>query len=139
MTKRTFVLFFCLVQTLAFPLFAKHQASLCKIDFGTAGFSPYSIGTNEETAEMVIWDDTIEENQTIIREDKAEWRENLSKMLRHRHASYRFACLESVVTSEFYFIYNPKLVLQNSLTTVFASTSLALPGYYSFLHRLCPF
>ena len=139
MTKRTFVLFFCLVQILAFPLLAKQHAALCKIDFGTAGFSPYTIGTVDETEEVVILDDTIETHQTIIREDVAEWRENLSKMLRHRHSSFRFASLESAVFYTFYCFYNPKAVRDTSLTAIFAYTSHILPGYYSFLHRLCPF
>jgi hypothetical protein len=138
MTKRTFVLFFCLVQSLAFPLFAKHQASLCKLDYGT-GFSPFSIETSVESADVVIVDDTIDPNRTIIQADGCKWRENLSKLLRHRHSSYRFVSFDTVVFHNYYFLRKTKFLREKLLTVNFNERNLTLPGYYGFLHRLCPF
>lgn len=139
MTKRTFVLFFSLVHFLALSLSAKQPAALCKLDYGTE-FSPYSVETRVESADVVIVDDTIDPNRTIVKADGCKWRENLSKLLRHRHSSYRFASFETVVFSNYYFLRKPKFIRESLLAVNFTEReNIVLPGYYGFLHRLCPF
>ncbi|MCE7069528.1 MULTISPECIES: hypothetical protein [Dyadobacter] len=138
MTKRTFVLFFCLVHFLALSLSAKQPGQLCKLDYGT-GFSPFSIETSVESKDVVIVDDTIDPNRTIVKADGCKWRENLSKLLRHRHSTYRFVSFETVVFSNYYFLRTPKLIREKLLTVNVSQQNIALPGYYGFLHRLCPF
>ena len=95
MTKRTFVLFFWLAQFAVSLLLGQQRAVACKIDVGTEAFSPFEIEEKPGTGDIVLIDDTICKNQTIVRADETEWKESLSDLLRHRHSTYRFLTLVS--------------------------------------------
>jgi hypothetical protein len=139
MTKRTFVLFLCLAQFLASMLFSQQAAVACKIDIGSSTFSPFVVETSETSGDIVLIDDTIPKNQTIVRANECEWKENLSELLRHRHSTYRFLTLVSEVTPHYEIIRVPK-VIRESVQLLFTNRGeTTLPDYYSFLHRLCPF
>ena len=139
MTKRTFVLFFCLAQMLASTLFLQQSAFACKLDIGTESFSPYSVESSENSDEIVLNDDSICEDETIVRADDFEWKENLSDLLRHRHSTYRFLTIISQTSSEYYITQIPKSIRESVSLPVLQKGDIELPGYYGFLHRLCPF
>ena len=95
MTKRTFVLFFWLAQFAVSLLLGQQRAVACKIDIGTEAFSPYEIEEKQGTGHIVLIDDTICKNETIVRADETKWNESLSKLFNRRHSTYRFLTLIS--------------------------------------------
>jgi hypothetical protein len=139
MTKRTFVLFCCLAQFLASMLFPQQQASACKLDLGTTGFSPFAIEMAKTVDHFVLIDDSICKNETIVRADDFEWKENLSDLLRHRHSTYRFLTLVSQIAPEYNIPRVPKVIRESITLLSITKGIITLPDYYSFLHRLCPF
>lgn len=139
MIKRTFVLFFCLFQTLAFSLLSQQSVASYKSDFDADGFTPYITSTSLLPEAFDVCADPCYENGPIIREDKAEWKENLSDLLRHRHSSYRFTTFESVPTTSFHFAVGFRALFKLLQPVALFKGVVILPDYYSFLHRLCPF
>ncbi|MGX5853059.1 hypothetical protein ACWKW6_05420 [Dyadobacter jiangsuensis] len=139
MTKRTFVLFFWLAQFAVSLLLGQHRAVACKIDIGTEAFSPYEIEEKQGTGHIVLIDDTICKNETIVRADETEWRESLSDLLRHRHSTYRFLTLVSQAALQYEITRVPKLIRESVQLLFVSNGDIKLPDYYSFLHRLCPF
>jgi len=139
MTKRTFVLFFCLANLLALSLFTRQEGNLCKLNFASIGISSPSVNTDDASDQAVAFDDFICQNQCIVRADGCEWKEGLSDLLRHRNSTYRFITLKSEAFYYFSFSHFQKLVRQSAQLPVVAKGLITLPDYYSFLHRLCPF
>lgn len=139
MTKRTFVLFFWLAQFALSMLFSQQRAVACKIDIGTDAFSPYAVEEKSGTGNFVLIDDTVCKNETIVRADESEWRENLSELLGHRHSTYRFLTIVSQAAPQYEIARVPKVIRESiQLLTPFKG-GVTLPDYYSFLHRLSPF
>lgn len=135
MIKRTFVLFFCLIQTLAFSLLSEQSGSLYKTNSNLE-----SITSDAESLCSHEEEDCEEIDVTpIIRADELEWRENLSDLLRHRHSSYRFITFESVVSVYLQFTTCHKILQKSKQSFLLQKGLLTLPAYYSFLYRLCPF
>jgi len=139
MTKRTFVLFFWLAQFAITLLLGQQRAVACKIDIGTESFSPFEITEKPGTRDIVIIDDTICKNETIVRADETKWNESLSKLFNRRHSTYRFLTLISQAVPQCE-ITRPSKYIRESAQLLYASNGeVTLPDYYSFLHRLCPF
>ncbi|MCE7058675.1 hypothetical protein [Dyadobacter sp. CY343] len=138
MIKRTFVLFFCLVHVLVSPVFAERTVSSCKLE---AGAGTFSIHENQDTREkdIVLEDDTIRKNLTIVRADEFEWQESLNDLLRHRHSSFRFLTIVDQASPEYNITIFPKIIRESVTLPIISRSTFVLPGYYSFLHRLCPF
>lgn len=140
MTKRTFVLFLCLVQALALSLFSGQALALYTENIGI-------IRTAEQEAELRVCTEVCEEicedecfdDTPIIQAHEAEWKENLSDLLRHRHSSYRFVTFESVTPVSFHFAVRFRFFCKKIQTITFFKGVTTLPDYYSFLHRLSPF
>jgi hypothetical protein len=139
MTKRTFVLFLSLVQILALTLFPQQSSVACKLDLSSGNFSPYAVQSCESQLNLVLTDDTICEEETIVQADDFEWKENLSSLLRHRNSTYRFLTTVSPTITEFYITQVPRLLRESVLLPAVNSDDIVTPGYYTFLHRLCPF
>ncbi|TLV00817.1 hypothetical protein [Dyadobacter luticola] len=144
MTKSTFVLFFSLVQFLAFNLFPQQAAASCHfksgkiVKSGKVKFSPRFIETAQ--FELVCTDDTLYEDETIVRaDDEFEWKENLSSLLRHRQSTYRFLTSISPAVTHYSITQIPKIDRESVSLPVISKGSIIRPGYYGFLHRLCPF
>lgn len=138
MTKRTFVLFFCLVHVLFSPLFAEKPVASCKLETGAGIFSIHE-NKNTREADIVLEDDSIRRNQTIVRADEFEWQEGLNELLRHRHSTFRFLTIVSEASPEYNITVFPKLIRESIALPFIAKGTFVLPGYYGFLHRLCPF
>ncbi|GGH40156.1 hypothetical protein ACN9ML_26370 [Dyadobacter endophyticus] len=139
MTKRTFVLFFWLAQFAVSLLLGQQKAIACKIDIGTGAFSPFEIQERPGSKDIVLIDDTICQNETIVRADETKWKESLSKLFNRRHSTYRFLTLISQAIPQCE-ITRPSKVIRESVQLLFVSNGeITLPDYYSFLHRLCPF
>ncbi|SDG10371.1 hypothetical protein SAMN04487996_11557 [Dyadobacter soli] len=139
MTKRTFVLFFWLAQFAVSLLLGPQRAVACKIDMGTEAFSPFEIAERPGSKDIVLIDDTICKNETIVRADETKWNESLSKLFNRRHSTYRFLTLisQSIPQCE---ITRPSRVVRETVQPLYANNGeITLPDYYSFLHRLCPF
>lgn len=139
MIKKAFVLFFCFTQLLAFPLIAGKEAASCKLDFGTHGFSPFSVRKADKIHSPIIVDDSICTRETIIRADECEWRENLSELLSHRHSTYRFLNLIFHMAPSFHSFGTARAIREKLQLSLVVKDEVPLPDYYSFLHRLCPF
>lgn len=139
MTKRTFVLFFWLTQFAFSLLFGQQRAFACKIDIGTEAFSPFAVEDRSGTGDIVLIDDTICKNETIVRADEVEWKETLSDLLSHRHSTYRFLTLVSQAVPQYEITRIPKVVRESVQLLPVSNGETTLPDYYSFLHRLCPF
>jgi len=139
MTKRTFVLFFWLAQFAISLLLGQHRAIACKIDIGTEAFSPFEIAEKPGTREIVIIDDTICKNETIVRADETKWNESLSKLFNRRHSTYRFLTLISQAVPQCEITRPSRLIRESAQPPPPPYRVVHLPGYYSFLHRLCPF
>jgi hypothetical protein len=139
MTKRTFVLFFWLAQFAVSLLLGQQRAVACKIDIGTEAFSPFEIKEKPGTGDIVLIDDTICKNETIVRADETEWKESLSQLLSHRHSTYRFLTLVSQTAPQYEISRIPKVIRESVQLLSANNGEITLPDYYSFLHRLCPF
>ena len=139
MTKRTFVLFLCLFQTLAFSLLPKQSAGAYTSENGTIEFYPYATYDLRGAQVSDACEDVCCDNTPIVQEHESEWKENLSDLLRHRHSSYRFVTFESVTTSGFHLNIGSKPSIYSSQPIALFKGAITLPDYYSFLHRLCPF
>ncbi|GGC09832.1 hypothetical protein [Dyadobacter sediminis] len=139
MIKRTFVLFFCLVQILAVSLFSQQSKGACMRNSELNGFFPFTVETAESPDCDIIIDNTICKKNAIVRADEFEWKESLSDLLRHRHSTYRFQTIVSHYCLNYNFARIPKIVRESVKLIVVNKGLLTLPDYYSFLHRLCPF
>ncbi|TDE16812.1 hypothetical protein [Dyadobacter psychrotolerans] len=138
MTKRTFVLFFCLVQTLAFTLLTGQSQACYKAEIIQSDFSPHVSSPSDILLENEICED-ICENEPVIRADEAEWKENLTNLLRHRHSTYRFSSFEVVPSAFLDFVPGFKIFSRFVKPFSLYKSVTILPDYYSFLHLLCPF
>lgn len=139
MTKRTFVLFFWLAQFAITLLLGQQRAVACKIDIGTEAFSPFEIKENPGSRDIVIIDDTICKNETIVRADETKWNESLSKLFNRRHSTYRFLTLIAQAVPQCEITRAPKFIRESAQPLYASNGEITLPDYYSFLHRLCPF
>lgn len=139
MTKRTFVLFFWLAQFAITLLLGQQRAVACKIDIGTEAFSPFEITEKPGTRDIVIIDDTICKNETIVRADETKWNESLSKLFNRRHSTYRFLTLISQAVPQCEITRTSKFIREATQPLYASNGEITLPDYYSFLHRLCPF
>lgn len=77
--------------------------------------------------------------KVIVRTDKAKWKEDLSRLLRHKYSSYTFPSFECIISAG---ISLDLLSSANAFPVRLPGRPervTHLPGYYSFLHRLCPF
>jgi hypothetical protein len=124
---------------MAFLLFSQQQTSACKLDLGTNRFSPFVIEMAETSDHFVLVDDSICKNETIVRADDFEWKENLSDLLRHRHSTYRFLTLVHQISPDYVIQRIPKVVRESITLLSVTRGVVTRPDYYSFLHRLCPF
>lgn len=139
MTKRTFVLFFWLAQFAVTLLLGQQKVIACKIDIGTEAFSPFEIKEKPGSSDIVLIDDTICKNETIVRADETKWNESLSKLFNRRHSTYRFLTLISQAVPQCE-ITRTSRTIKESVQPLYATNGeITLPDYYSFLHRLCPF
>lgn len=139
MTKRTFVLFFWLAQFAISLLLGEQRAFACKIDIGTEAFSPYEIEEKPGTGTIVLIDDTVCKNETVVRADEFAWKEAISDLLSHRNSTYRFLTLVSQAAPQYEITRIPKVIRESVTLLPFSNGEVRLPDYYSFLHRLCPF
>ncbi|WP_031526243.1 hypothetical protein [Dyadobacter crusticola] len=140
MIKRAFVLFFCLVHFLVFPVLAERLGAVCKLELGASNFSIHPQLSTEEADDFVIEDDTLPRNQAIVRADEFEWQESLTDLLRHRHSTYRFITIvDQQAAPEYHITQISKAVRESVVLPAITKGTLVLPGYYGFLHRLCPF
>jgi hypothetical protein len=139
MTKRTFVLFFWLAQFAVTLFLGQQKVIACKIDIGTEAFSPFEIKEKPGSSDIVLIDDTICKNETIVRADETKWNESLSKLFNRRHSTYRFLTLISQAVPQCE-ITRTSRIIKESVQLLYATNGeITLPDYYSFLHRLCPF
>ena len=137
MIKRVFILFFCIAQILVFTLLGGQ--SVVSYEHTNADyFSPY-IESASEAWTYNSCKNIYHLDVPVIRTDDCKWKENLKKLLRHRHSSFRlksFASLQFAYTCfESYF----KDGIRSLKAVSLYKSKAILPGYYSFLHRLCPF
>jgi len=138
MTKRTFVLFFCLVQSLAISLLSGQLRACYKKEVVQNEFSPHVSSPSDILLENELCEN-ICENEPIIRADEFEWKESLTNLLRHRHSTYRFASFEIVPSSFLDFVPGFKTFSRSVKPFSLYRSVALLPDYYSFLHLLCPF
>ena len=139
MIKRTFVLFFCLAQMLAISLLTEQAGIASPIVNGNDSFNPRYTSPSDCTQDFDYCRDVCDSNIPIIRSNDFEWKESITDLLRHRHSTYRFVSLTSVSSSFLQFITNFKDLLPSLKSFFLATSEIILPGYYGFLHRLCPF
>lgn len=139
MTKRTFVLFFWLAQFAISLLLGQQRAFACKIDIGTEAFSPYEMEEKPGTGTIVLIDDTVCKNETVVRADEFAWKEAISDLLNYRNSTYRFLTLVSQAAPQYEITRIPKVIRESVTLLPFSNGEVRLPDYYSFLHRLCPF
>jgi hypothetical protein len=140
MIKKAFVLFFCLAHLLVSPVLAERSDALCKLELGTGNFSIHPNQASQDEDDFVIEDETFPKSQTIVRADEFEWKEGLADLLRHRHSTYRFINIVAHQSAPEYQITRiPKVIREAIALPVQAHRTVVLPGYYGFLHRLCPF
>jgi hypothetical protein len=141
MIKRTFVLFFCLVQFLALSLLAPqsrafHESSVAV----TSSVSEVNLQDDSTDCEDDCEDACDDNTPTIQADDQDyEWKENLSDLLRHRNSNYRFITFETVSSVYFQFTWVHRFFQKTVTSFAFFEAISTLPDYYSFLHRLCPF
>lgn len=137
MIKRTFVLFFCFVRILAFTLLgwqsvASHNSN------EIADFSPYTV-LSTDVIDNNYPENICQDDIPIIRTDGCKWKENLSKLLRHRRTTYRLVSFGYLnITSAFSIVYFKGLIRTLGSISLYKGITV-IPGYYTFLHRLCPF
>jgi hypothetical protein len=124
---------------LASMLFSQQPAFACKLDIGKDSFSPYTVESSGASDEFVLNDDSVCEDETIVCADDFEWKENLTDLLRHRHSTYRFLTIITQTSSDYYIAQIPKIIRESVSLPVLTKGDIELPGYYGFLHRLCPF
>ncbi|MCF0074540.1 hypothetical protein LZD49_28910 [Dyadobacter sp. CY261] len=139
MIKRTFVLFFWLAQFAISLLIGQQGVVACKIDMGTEAFSPYEVEEKPGTGNIVLIDDTVCKDETVVRADEFAWKEAISDLLRHRHSTYRFVTLVSQAAPQYEITRVPKVIRESVQLLPVSNGEIKLPDYYSFLHRLCPF
>lgn len=139
MTKRTFVLFFWLAQFAISLLLGQQRAFACKIDIGTEAFSPYEMEEKPGIGTIVLIDDTVCKNETVVRADEFAWKEAISDLLNYRNSTYRFLTLVSQAAPQYEITRIPKVIRESVTLLPFSNGEVRLPDYYSFLHRLCPF
>jgi len=139
MIKRTFVLFYCFLQTIALMLLPGQSRAWNEQKTGTKGFFPYADSPADLLNNADVCEDVCYENIPVIKSDDFEWKENISDLLRHRTSTYRFVSFESAPSLFLHFTVSPK-DLSFPLHPIYAvKKRVILPDYYSFLHRLCPF
>ena len=139
MIKRTFVLFFCLFQPLAFALFSEQAHASYEQKINKHEFFSITATSSQLTDDPDFCDESHCETFPIIRADDFEWKESIADLLRHRQSTYRFICFESAPSSFLHFIVNYKGFTKPVQLLYLFKGATILPDYYSFLHRLCPF
>jgi hypothetical protein len=135
--KRTFVLFFCLVQFLAVSLLSTQSEA----------FYGFNVPISSDVNNVVTHQDPItceqvcEENIPIIQADQndLEWKESLSDLLRHRSSHYRFVTFDTVASVYFHFATDNRFFQIIEQSNYLFRAEATRPDYYSFLHRLYPF
>ncbi|TKT90398.1 hypothetical protein [Dyadobacter frigoris] len=138
MKKLTFVLLLSLLCFSAASLFEKQLVRHRTGHVTILRFSPYQ----EKTVLRLLNSIKLKRAKhpkTIIRIDIPKWKENLCRLLRHRHSTY--------TTHSVFYAINSKvaeLTFQNRVSqTLHISNQIynkiISPGYYNFLYRLCPF
>ena len=139
MIKRTFVLFYCFLQTLAFVLVPWQSQAWYEPKTNTNDFFPYAESPSSFLENTAFCEDVCLENIPVIKSDDFEWKENISDLLRHRSSTYRFVSLESAPSLFLHSTVSPKDLTLASHPVYIFKKRVILPDYYSFLHRLCPF
>ncbi|WP_229248475.1 hypothetical protein [Dyadobacter sandarakinus] len=127
------------MQLLALPLTAAKHGATCNLEIGTSGFSPFSVRAADKIHSPIIVDDSICTEETIVRADESEWKDNLSELLGYRHSTYRFLSLIVHAAPSFYLSGVTKAIRESLILSPAGKGLVPLPDYYSFLHRLCPF
>lgn len=136
--NRTLIYFLLTFQLVAFASHAEHKGGKTTQKFRRFCFVPRP-APSEAQLEILKIRQLIQKHRSIVRVDKAKWKEDLTRLLRHRHTSYTFPTIST---------YIPSGISLASLKVIGASIIdmlphpervIHLPGYYSFLHRLCPF
>lgn len=141
MTKRTFVLFLCLVQSMSLTLFPQRSVASCRLDIAMNVFSPFTVYTSEDPEDFILYDDSIPCVESIVRADPDdyEWKETLSNLLRHRLSTYRFLTEAVQIWPSFQSTPVPKSIRESIPLLAISKGDIALPSYYGYLHLLCPF
>jgi hypothetical protein len=137
MTKRAFVLFFFLLPLLVLPLQYAQSTGMTKVELITK--STVILETKCLDSDGPAISEESCTDTPIIQAHEAEWKENLSDLLRHRVSSYRFITFESVASSSFILALGFETVWTYHSAVSYFCRLVTLPDYYSFLHRLCPF
>ena len=139
MTKSAYIYFLLLLQLFGYQSFAKEYKATNHKKARHSKFSPYSINRPKSKIDFLLVKKDKNRIKTIIRADKAKWKEDLSRLLRHRHTSYTFPSFECELATNFYFLSVVKATESAGQTFLNLRRILTLPAYYNFLHRLCPF
>ncbi|TDE18026.1 hypothetical protein [Dyadobacter psychrotolerans] len=137
MTKRAFIYFILIFQLLGSQSYAKENKIAKHTKARTSRFYPFINRTKSKIDFLLVKKDK-KRVKTIIRADKAKWKEDLSRLLRHRHTTYTFPSFECELSTNFYFLSVVKATESARQTILNFRRILTLPAYYNFLHRLCP-
>ena len=137
MTNRAFIYFILIFQLLGLQSYAKENKIVKHTKARTSRFSPFINRTKSKIDFLLVKKDK-KRVKTIIRADKAKWKEDLSRLLRHRHTTYTFPSFECELSTNFYFLSVVKASESARQTILNFRRILTLPAYYNFLHRLCP-
>ena len=138
MTNKVFIFLLLTLQLIAFTSKAGHTGKNVKIKFRRVYFVPLPAPTGAQQ-EFLRIKKLIQKNRPILRVDKAKWKEDLTRLLRHRYSSYAFPTMAACISCGI------SIVLLRAISRFAAIIPsppyrvVHLPGYYSFLHRLCPF
>jgi hypothetical protein len=139
MTKRIFLYLLLIFQLFAFASNAEHINGIARPKSKLLYFVPRPAPSGNQL-EFSRIKKLVQKNRAIIRIDKSKWKEDLTRLLQHRYSSYTFQVLSAYFPSD----------VSSSMSLIAISTFIVnvlphpdrvvhLPGYYSFLHRLCPF
>lgn len=139
MTKRTFVLFYCLVSLLALFGSFSGKAAIVNIEYNIFGFNSAGEEICDGQENEYLFGTTYDSNQAVFVEDIFEWKENLNYLLRLRNSSFRFPASEYSGTTNFKFSYSQLSFRLSSAIISSKIRAVTLSAYYLFLHRLCPF
>jgi hypothetical protein len=139
MTKRTFVLFFCLFQPLALALFSGQAQACYKQEISKHEFFPVWATVSQLTDDPDFCEESSCEASAIVQADDFEWKESIADLLRHRQSTYRFISFDSAPSAFLHFIECYKAIVKPFQSIYLFKKVTVLPDYYNFLHRLCPF
>ncbi|WAC14959.1 hypothetical protein [Dyadobacter pollutisoli] len=138
MTKRALIYFLIIFQLVAFASHAAHKSGKTRPKFKRFYFVPRP-APSEAQLEILRIKKLVQKSRPIIRVDKAKWKEDLTRLLLHRHTSYANPAFSAYIPSGI------SLASLRATSTFIVDMPphqqrvVHLPGYYSFLHRLCPF